>query len=138
MFVLRALTTLDQMLMHHLVQQHAAVCYELARISWRGELDLMRSILISAAAGQPEPVPIWRGTDDGNWQRMQFAAEVLSVEFEPCRCILPHPIVRNLFICAKVIFGRLWLVSICIVAACGLNLSTFSLMSTSCQVIACI
>ena len=48
----------------------------------------MRPIVISAAAGQPEPVPIWRGADDGNWQRMQFAAEVLSVKFEPCRCNL--------------------------------------------------
>ena len=86
MFVLRALTTLDQMLMDHLVQQRAAVCDELAGISWRGKLDQMRPIVISAAAGQPERVPIRRGADNGNWQRMQFAAEVLSVEFEPCRC----------------------------------------------------
>ena len=140
MFVLRALTSLDQMLMDHLMQQHAAVCYKLARISWHGELDQMRPIVISAAAGQPEPVPIWGGADDGNWQRMQFAAEVLSVEFEPCRCNvlakcappnhqepshLREGDIRPAEVCLDMHHRRMWF-----------DASTFSSVSTSCQVIA--
>ena len=106
------------------MQQHAAVCYEFAGISWHGELDQMRPIVISAAVGQSEPVPIWRGLT-------MVIGSGCSLPPKCCRLnsshvaatsspSVPHPIIRNLLICAKVMFGRLRFVSICIIAACGL------------------
>ena len=63
-------------------------------------------------------------SDNGNWQRMQFAAEVLSVDFEPCRCNVlakcAPPNRKELFHLREGDIRPLRFVSICIIAACGL------------------